>query len=160
MEIVVSGIIMRNTEKHPNYYVSEDGEHVYSKMKKTGYFMNLKSDRGYRKINYLDGRRNVGVHLYVWQAWKGPIPKGYEIHHIDNCPSNNNLSNLMCLTKKEHLALHLVNLKSIRRRHIARLGRASWNKGKKHSKETIEKMKQKAKLRLRDKNTGQFIQNI
>lgn len=39
--------------------------------------------------------------LYVW--FKGDIPEGYTVDHIDNNPFNNNLRNLQLLTLKENL---------------------------------------------------------
>ncbi len=42
----------------------------------------------------------------IWRDSYGPIPEGYQIHHIDRNPTNNDLSNLMCLSAKEHNELH------------------------------------------------------
>jgi hypothetical protein len=33
------------------------------------------------------------------------VPKGYDIHHIDGNPRNNNPTNLMMVTRKEHMLL-------------------------------------------------------
>jgi|SaaInl3SG_22_DNA_1037383.scaffolds.fasta_scaffold16288_5 hypothetical protein len=48
----------------------------------------------------------------TWEMHNGPIPvdeKGrrYEIHHIDGDRSNNDISNLKCVTIEEHLEIHL-----------------------------------------------------
>jgi hypothetical protein len=48
----------------------------------------------------------------IWEMHNGPIPtdeKGrrYEIHHIDGDRSNNDISNLKCVTIEEHLSIHL-----------------------------------------------------
>ena len=47
----------------------------------------------------------------IWQDAFGLIPKdesgrSYEIHHIDGDKNNNDLSNLMCLSIKEHYEIH------------------------------------------------------
>jgi hypothetical protein len=42
----------------------------------------------------------------IWRRANGPIPRGYEIHHIDGDRSNNDLSNLLCLSLQEHYDLH------------------------------------------------------
>ncbi len=42
------------------------------------------------------------MHRYVWENEKGEIPKGWDIHHIDNDRSNNQVENLECLPKAEH----------------------------------------------------------
>lgn len=41
-------------------------------------------------------------HRYVWEKTKGPIPSGYEIHHIDGNRQNNNINNLECVAESEH----------------------------------------------------------
>lgn len=48
----------------------------------------------------------------IWEAHYGEIPKDeegrtFEIHHIDGNRKNNDISNLMCLSLKEHYELHL-----------------------------------------------------
>jgi hypothetical protein len=47
----------------------------------------------------------------IWSDHYGPIPKdeqgrSYEIHHIDGNRSNNDLSNLMCVSIQEHYIIH------------------------------------------------------
>ena len=47
---------------------------------------------------------------YGWRIWKEywnqEIPKGYEIHHFDFNPKNNEVSNLVLLSKSEHTKTH------------------------------------------------------
>jgi len=47
----------------------------------------------------------------IWRDAFGPIPKdedgrSYDIHHIDGNKNNNDLSNLMCVSIKEHYEIH------------------------------------------------------
>lgn len=49
---------------------------------------------------------HLGMHRYVWNFFFGEPPEGYEIHHIDGNPANNNVENLQLLTKAEHYAVH------------------------------------------------------
>lgn len=42
----------------------------------------------------------------VWEKEYGKIPKGYEIHHIDGDRSNNDISNLKCVSIDEHYNIH------------------------------------------------------
>lgn len=51
------------------------------------------------------------VHRLVWETFVGPIPKGKEIDHIDDDPSNNKLSNLKIETHKRNVH------KSSRKKH-------------------------------------------
>lgn len=58
-------------------------------------------------VTKTDAGRNLGVHRKVWESAHGPIPPGCIIHHIDGNGRNNNLDNLMLLTRSEHTRLHL-----------------------------------------------------
>lgn len=53
---------------------------------------------------------NVRMHRYVWEYYNGPIPEGYEVHHIDGNKGNNDISNLQLLTISEHKKFHADNL--------------------------------------------------
>jgi hypothetical protein len=52
---------------------------------------------------YLDKKRTAQfVHKLVYLTYKGAIPKGHDIDHIDQDHRNNHIDNLQCLTRKEH----------------------------------------------------------
>lgn len=87
---------------------------VYKAFNKRGFVL-----RGpnFQPVKEYDGKkftlRNTGyyglttnkrtlMHRYVWEKINGEIPKGWDIHHIDNDKSNNDISNLECLPKAEH----------------------------------------------------------
>lgn len=57
--------------------------------------------RNNRYFSLSNGDRCL-MHRYVWQKEKGIIPNGYDIHHIDGNRSNNNITNLECISKAEH----------------------------------------------------------
>lgn len=47
----------------------------------------------------------------IWESFNGPIPKdddgrSYEIHHIDGNRDNNDISNLLCISIKNHYDIH------------------------------------------------------
>ena len=46
------------------------------------------------------------LHRAVWEYYNGKIPKGYQIHHKDHNIDNNDISNLECLSSREHLSKH------------------------------------------------------
>ena len=50
--------------------------------------------------------KGVPIHRAVWAYYNGEIPDGYQIHHIDENPANNGISNLQCLTVSEHRRIH------------------------------------------------------
>ena len=49
----------------------------------------------------------VRLHRMVWQAANGEIPDGCHVHHDNEDRSDNRLSNLVLLTAKQHLSLHM-----------------------------------------------------
>ncbi|MBR2493790.1 MAG: HNH endonuclease [Paludibacteraceae bacterium] len=72
----------------------------------------LKAKRKYVQDNYYPGLSfGYGGHniclslskfLYAW--FKGEVPEGYVVDHIDNNHFNNSISNLQLLTIKDNLA--------------------------------------------------------
>lgn len=46
------------------------------------------------------------LHHAVWESEHGPIPAGFHIHHVDHDTSNNEPSNLVCLSPSEHSKHH------------------------------------------------------
>ena len=51
-------------------------------------------------------KKPIRLHKYVWEKYNGPIPKGYQVHHKDFNPDNNEIENLELLPKSEHLSYH------------------------------------------------------
>ena len=52
-----------------------------------------------------EGNRSQ-LHRDTWIFFNGPIPDGWDVHHVDGNPSNNAIGNLECLPKKEHGKVH------------------------------------------------------
>ena len=48
-----------------------------------------------------------GNYRKVYEDNYGPIPEGYQIHHIDGNHENDEPSNLMAVTPEEHARLHI-----------------------------------------------------
>lgn len=61
---------------------------------------------GYIRLILMVGkvRKTVLLHRIVYEAFRGSIPVGMEIHHIDGNKQNNCISNLQCLSKMAHTA--------------------------------------------------------
>lgn len=64
----------------------------------TGYYLSS------RRVPEM-GRR-VRLHKYVWFMERGEIPKECQIHHIDENKTHNDIDNLECLTRHDHLSYH------------------------------------------------------
>lgn len=75
----------------------------------SGYFGYLDRQTGYRKVSVR--RRPAYIHRLVFSAFVGPIPKGLEIDHIDGSRTNNHLSNLRVVTKRENAVGNPVSVK-------------------------------------------------
>ena len=61
-----------------------------------------------RNVGYFGattGRRSF-LHRDVWEHHNGPIPDGFDIHHIDHDKWNNAVENLMLVSKDEHTRMH------------------------------------------------------
>ncbi len=71
------------------------------------YIRNPKS-RYYFKYTTRNCERKHAVQLHraVWEYYNGEIPKGYHIHHIDGNVDNNDITNLECISAREHLSEH------------------------------------------------------
>lgn len=59
--------------------------------------------RGYHSVS-LGAGNYFYVHQIVWLQFKGEIPNGLTINHIDGNKTNNAISNLELLTKKDNSA--------------------------------------------------------
>ena len=51
-------------------------------------------------------RQPMTIYRRIYEQHHGSIPKGYHIHHIDGNHSNNDPSNLVAVTAKEHYDIH------------------------------------------------------
>ena len=52
-------------------------------------------------------RKGKRLHRMVWEANNGPIPEGYDVHHIDGDRANNDIDNLQLLLGTDHGRLHM-----------------------------------------------------
>lgn len=70
---------------------------TFTRDDKTGYYLcTTKNEDGVRKR----------LHVYVWEFYNGPVPKGYHVHHKDKNKQNNHISNLEIKEKSEHSRYH------------------------------------------------------
>ena len=47
------------------------------------------------------------IHVLVWEAFVGPVPDGYDVHHINHNTKDNRLENLCLIDKHTHITMHL-----------------------------------------------------
>lgn len=63
-------------------------------------------------------RKGPDLHRAVWIFHNGPIPSGHHIHHVDHDATNNDISNLECISSSEHTRRHQKNLPYLQRNCI------------------------------------------
>lgn len=87
---------------------------VYKAFKKRGFLLRGKN---FNPIQEYDGKKfslrpsgyfaltnnkRTLMHRYVWIKENGPIPDGWDVHHINGIKSDNRIENLECLSKSDH----------------------------------------------------------
>lgn len=61
---------------------------------------------------YSSGYYRIGaryLHREKWEALRGPIPKGWVVHHKDHDKTNCKISNLECLPRSDHSRHHIAD---------------------------------------------------
>ena len=82
------------------YSISQNGD-VFSNRGRVKPFIKR---GGYLEV-YLRARgskKHCFLHRLVYESWVGPIPKGFEINHIDGDKANNLIDNLEAVTPSEN----------------------------------------------------------
>lgn len=132
------------------------------------YFNSVKFTRDDKTGYYCNSTTHKRMHVYVWEYYNGQIAKGYQVHHIDEDKSNNDITNLQLLTQSEHMKLHGSHLTSEqrdwRKNNIntnARPKAIEWHKsesGRKWHTEHIKKQREHGafKQELTCTNCGKF----
>lgn len=94
--------------KDTHYYVDEEGgvHHLYSKgairRLKPYYKKNAKGKKKWVVHLTIDGKRKeVLVSRMVWEVFKGEIPEGYFVVHINGASTMNDLYNLKLVSRKD-----------------------------------------------------------
>lgn len=87
-----------------------DGKRYY-KHKKQPYFYHTRAE----------GKKTT-LHRDICAKFHGDIPDGYEVHHIDFNPDNNDSTNLVALLPEEHRRLHSEKKLNVKSRNGQRSG--------------------------------------
>ena len=91
--------------KHPvfsNYAASKNGNVLSLRSKKI--ISMVKNGSGYLYFNIydekLENRKNYTQHRFVYEVFRGPIPRCFEVDHINEIKSDNRIKNLQLLSHK------------------------------------------------------------
>lgn len=60
--------------------------------------------KGYLRGNYA-GRLRL-QHVVMWERANGPVPAGWQVHHVNGDKQDNRLENLRLVTATEHKRVH------------------------------------------------------
>lgn len=85
------------------YEITNDGK-IFSKFFNR-YFEGSTDEDGYitTALKCTDGKkRHFRWHRVIWYYFNGEIPRGMQVNHIDECKTNNALSNLNLMTPKQN----------------------------------------------------------
>lgn len=66
------------------------------------------------RLHDKDRRLEICVHKLIWMVTsRCDVPRGFEIHHDDECIENNNPDNLFCLNAHDHRKVHRLRSRSL-----------------------------------------------
>lgn len=87
------------------YEVYENGNIFSKSYNKNHYLKGELTKSGYLRVSLLctDGKiRRFQVHRVIWYYFNGDISSDMQVNHIDECKTNNALSNLNLMSPKEN----------------------------------------------------------
>ena len=94
--------------KHPvfsNYAASKNGNVLSLRSKKI--ISMVKNGSGYLYFNIydekLEKRKNYTQHRFVYEVFRGPIPRCFEVDHINEIKSDNRIKNFQLLSHKHNI---------------------------------------------------------
>ena len=104
--VVINGV---KFYKHPvfdNYAASKDGVVLSLKTNKIIKMSKNKSSNGYLIFNIYNEKLEKPYtylhHRFVFEVFKGPIPKCLEVDHLNNLKTDNRIKNLQLLTRTQN----------------------------------------------------------
>ena len=93
--------------KHPvfsNYAARKNGDILSLKNKR---IIKMGKSNGYLYFNIydqkLEKRMNYFQHRFVYEVFRGPIPRGFEVDHVFPVKTDNRIKNLQLLTHKQNI---------------------------------------------------------
>ena len=94
--------------RHPfseDYLASKNGKILSIKWNKKRILKFRKTGSNYLTFCFYENnkKRDYYIHRFVFETFKGEIPKGMEIDHVDGDKKNNSISNLQLLLHKENV---------------------------------------------------------
>ena len=93
------------------------------------------NSNGYYQVRLYnrDVVKQMEVSHLVYEAFKGSIPKGYQVHHLNGRKNVNNIQNLALMTKHEHMRMHFLGNQFAKGRNVTDQTRKRISQGLKNS---------------------------
>ena len=93
------------------YTITKEGDvfsYKYNKKRKLNPQKASQSKKGYYQVRLFTGEGDTlgklyYVHRLMWETFRGDIPEGKQIDHINADTSNNSIDNLQCITARENM---------------------------------------------------------
>ena len=103
--VIIDGVKYYKHDVFTNYATTKDGDVINLKTKK---IMKLrKNNSGYLYFNiYEEKLKKTKIHShhrFVYEVFKGPIPKCFEIDHVNEVKTDNRIKNLQLLSHKQNI---------------------------------------------------------
>ena len=104
-KVIIDGVKYYKHNVFTNYATTKDGVVINLKTKKI--MKLIKNNSGYLYFNIYEEKlkktKIYSQHRFVYEVFKGPIKKCFEIDHINNIKTDNRIKNLQLLTHKQNL---------------------------------------------------------
>ena len=102
--VIIDGVKYYNHQDFSNYASNKNGDIINVKTKKN---IKMISCNGYLCFNIyykkLEKPKVYYQHRFVYEVFRGPIPRWFEVDHINENKYDNRLKNLQLLTHKQNV---------------------------------------------------------
>ena len=102
--VIIEGVKYYSHPVFPNYAASKNGEVINAK---TGRIIKMIKCNGHLQFNICDKKlekpKNYYQHRFVYEVFRGPIPRCLEVDHVNNIKSDNRVKNLQLLSHKQNV---------------------------------------------------------
>ena len=101
--VIIDGKKYYKHQVFSNYAANKNGEVINVK---SGRFIKMVNNNGYLRFTIcnkkLEKQKGYLQHRFVFEVFKGPIPRFFEIDHINNLKTDNRIKNLQLLTPTQN----------------------------------------------------------
>ena len=102
--VIIDGVKYYKHQIFSNYAARKNGDILSLKNKR---IIKMGKSNGYLNFTIYDkkieNRINYSQHRFVYEVFRGPIPRRFEIDHINGIKTDNRLKNLQLLTHKQNV---------------------------------------------------------